>query len=360
MTGYLCATPYHIMAATTLASGLCSEDKNILVILDHFSVSDDFAEKIEKCNLFDKVIIYKSNKKTKLNNVKRLVNAFFPPKIMKDLSKFDFDRFFCLALDFIDITYLMKKLEKRGKKCEFAFADDGLGSYLNDNIYNPKRVSEIILKLNGRISYLDKIEKMYVYKPEYVVANKRFVTEKIPQTEKTTAALKNLANAVWKLDIDVDIDGKTLYFEQPYEAGKDFTAREQEFITNIKNTLAVESAIKMHPRSFGDENWKAFDVIESKMPIEAMLMQMDCTPLVMMTNYSTASFATYLFDNLGASDCPTILTFKCIENQDLQLGALIEKFIDKVNKTLPKKSIYLPEDEKELIRIVESIKNTMA
>ncbi|MBQ8606251.1 MAG: hypothetical protein IJ408_05885 [Clostridia bacterium] len=360
MIGYLCATPYHVIAATTLASGKFKDEHNVLVIMDHFSIDEPLVKKIRALGIFNEVHLYKSNKKTKLNNFKRLVNAFFPPRIMRELAKKDFDRFFCFALNFIDITYLIKKINKRSEKCEFAFADDGLGSYINEGIYTPTPTSERILKLNGRLKLLKTVKKLYVYKPDFVIANKEFELDKIPQTEDSVHALRRLVGALWPLDTDVDFDGKILHFEQPYanDPGDKITKEEQALIALIQNEMEAPSCIKMHPRSFGDAKWEHFDVIESKMPMEAMLLQKDCRPCLMTTNFSTASFASFLLDGIGASGVPTLLMVKLVDNKDLKLGELIEKFIDNLNEKLEDRSVFIPSDKDELIRIIEQIKNS--
>ena len=65
MIGFLCATPYHLIAATTIASGEFKDHESVLVLMDHAAnVDEQFIEKIRSADIFSEVHLYKSNKKT--------------------------------------------------------------------------------------------------------------------------------------------------------------------------------------------------------------------------------------------------------------------------------------------------------
>ena len=54
----------------------------------------------------------------------------------------------------------MKRYEKRGIACEFAFGDDGVGTYIRPGIYKPKPISQKLLKLNGRLGLVDRVTRV--------------------------------------------------------------------------------------------------------------------------------------------------------------------------------------------------------
>lgn len=358
MIGFLCATPYHIIAAATIAAGEYKNEKSVLVVMDHAAdVDEAFVSKIRGCNIFTEVYLYKSNNKTKLNNIKRLVNAFIPPRVVKMLAKCRFSRFFCFALDFIDITYLIKKSKKRNPDCEFVFADDGIGSYVNPEIYAPRPVSEKILRLNGRKKYLNDIKKLYVYKPEFVTINTNgYELVKIEQSEESLAALKKLTSTLWPLDTKVELGGKILYFEQPYglDNGDDIVNEEIRMLTEMTEKHSLDAAIKMHPRSTADELWSKFDVIRSKIPFEAMLIQQACQPLVFMSNCSTALFSCYLLDGIG-DGCETVMVYDLVDMPGALSNLPFINLKNIINEKAGCERIHMPESESELDDIFSSL-----
>lgn len=358
MIGFLCATPYHIMVAITMATGEFADKKAVLVIMDHAAnFNEEFVKKVEGLGIFEKVLLYKSNKKTKLNNIKRLVNAFFVPKLVRDLAKMDFSHFFCLALNFIDAAYLVKRYEKRGINCEVCFADDGIGTYVSKTIYVPKKVSTLILKLNGNMKYLYKIKKLYAYKPELIVVEDRFELVKIVQNSHTASELRRAMGVLWPIDTDIDMGGKILYFEQPYgdTEGGEVVFDEIRLLGLVTKTNGMGACIKMHPRSTYESLWADFDIIKSKIPFEAMLAQIECSPLMYMSNCSTALFSCYFLDTLDSKAPSTVMLNRMLTFPGPDSNKRFAKFTARINECFPEGSIFAPESEDELLKVTAQI-----
>ncbi len=358
MIGFLCATPYHIMAAMTMATGMYSDKKAVLVVMDHASGFDEqFIEKIEGLGIFYKVYLYKSNNKTKLNNIKRLINAFFPPKLVRDLSKMPFENFFCLALNFIDAAYLIKHFEKRGTNCEVAFADDGIGTYVSTTIYKPKKISEIILKLKGNTKYLKKIKRLFVYRPELVVVESGYELVKIEQNDTTAQKLKHAMSVLWPLDTQVDVGGKIVYFEQPYPEGKYDGVVEAEvaLLKIVTEESGLEACIKMHPRSNAEATWSDFYIMKSKIPFEAMLLQMESSPMMYMSNCSTALFSSYFLDTLDGAETNTVMLSRVINFLSSAVDNAFAEFVAIINRNFSNGNIYSPNNKDELFKVLSDI-----
>lgn len=359
MIGFLCATPYHIMVAITMATGMYADKKSVLVVMDHAANFDEkLIEKIRSLNIFYDVKLYKSNNKTKLNNLKRLFNAVFVPRLVRDLSKTNFEKFFCLALNFIDAAYLIKKFKKRGINCEVAFADDGIGSYVSTTIYKPRKISEIILKFNGNAKYLGEIKRVFVYRPELVVVDFGKELVEIEQTEKSTAELKRAISVLWPLDSDVDAGGKIMYFEQPYGSAEyDYVIEEEiSILKEVLTTVPVKACIKMHPRSNAEKMWSDFDIIKSKIPFEAMLLQQTCNPLMYMSNCSTALFSSYLISSFAdASNNAVMLNQMPGLSMSDSGTAALNAFVLQVNDKYKNGNIYSPKSKEELMDTVNKI-----
>lgn len=358
MVGYLCATPFHITAAITMQSGMFADEKGTLIILNHFDVGNGLIDRIKETGVFEKVILFENSYKTKLDNFKRLVNAFIPATTMRDIAnKTDFSHFVCFALDFIDLTYVMKRYEKRGISCEFSFGDDGIGTYIREGIYRPKVISHKLLKLNGRLKYVDKVSRLYTYKPEFMVANKSYDIKPIEQSEAACDKRRKAVSAIWPLNEEVNIDGGVLYLEQPNENDLDSADQkiEQDSLQAAIDALGVHSVVKMHPRSSAEEQWRKFGLLKSKMPYEVMLLQKRCAPALMMTVSSTALFSAYMFDDLPAADCPSVLLYKLMIHQESSLSGAMNDFCEMINRSQPQKRIFNPENKNQLLELIASL-----
>jgi len=315
MICYFCATPFHITAAITMQSGMFAEEEATLVVLDHFNAEAALLDRIRSTGIFKEVLLYDNNYRTKLDNLKRLVGAFMPCGFMRRLAnKTNFSHFICFALDFIDLTYVMKRYEKRGIACEFAFGDDGVGTYIRPGIYKPKPISQKLLKLNGRLGLVDRVTRVYTYKPAFMAANREYDVQPILQSEEACRRRREAVQVIWPVGDDAPIDGNILYFEQPHENGEDCEVMriEQRSLRTAVDKLSVGAVIKMHPRSEEEAAWQDFTILKARMPYEVMLLQKQCAPALMMTVSSTALFSTYLFDDLPAASCPAVLLYKLL------------------------------------------------
>lgn len=309
MIGYLCATPYHIMAAVTMASDMFAEEDSTLIVLDHFNIDETLIEKIRKTGIFTDVLLFKSNNKSLMNKAKRFYNAFVPHPLMRSLAKRkDFTHFFCFALDFINISYLIQSFRKNGANCQFSFAEDGIGSYINESLYHPNKLASLLIQLNGRANALEAIQSLYIYKPEYAVVNKEFELVKIKQSPKTYETLRCFVSEIWPFEEEVDFKDSIVYFEQPKEnpeENKDVTT-EQNAIRKAEELLGAHAFVKLHPRSYENESWANFDTLKTRIPFEAIFLQTDFQPKLFLTDNSTAVFSPYMLDGDAELHCKTI------------------------------------------------------
>ena len=359
MIGYFCATPFHITAAITMQSGMFAAEPATLVILNHFNVDEELLERIRSTGIFEQVLLYDNNYRTKTDNFKRFMNAFFPVKFMRDLAnKTAFSHFVCFALNFIDLTYMIKRYEKRGIACEFAFGDDGVGTYIRPGIYRPKPLSEKLLRLNGRLKWVDEVKRVYAYKPDFMVANREYDVQPIQQSEEACAARRKAVRIIWPVSDVAAIDGNVLYFEQPHEdgAGSEVAKIELASLRLAVDRLGAQGVIKMHPRSMEEALWKDFNVLKAKMPYEVMLLQKQCAPALMMTVSSTALFSTYLFDDLPAASCPAVMLYKLMPQAPGSLSAQLDELCRTINEAQPSPCIFPVENREELEHFLENRK----
>jgi len=356
--GYFCATPLHILSAATMQGGMFAGEESMLILLNHFHVDEALLQRIKETGVFTEVMLVENDYRTTVGNVKRLVNAFFPSKPMRYVAKrTSFTHFVCYALDYIDLAYIMSQYKKRGVDCEFSYGDDGLGTYVAP-IHQPKPLARKLLKLNGHLSMLDEVARLYVYKPEYIIVDHHLDVQPILQDEAACRTRRQAAAHIWPLQEKVDIDGGILYFEQPNPLDAEGSDRqiEQAMLQRAVETLGAHAVVKMHPRSDADSAWSAFGVLRTKMPYEVLLQQAQCVPKMIMTISSTALFTTYLFDDLSAEPCPAILLYKMMQYVNPASCKAISELCQRINAAQDKPRIFVPETDEELQQILETMK----
>lgn len=358
MNCFFCATPYHIIASITLASGKFAAEESMLVVLNHFDIDEAMVQRIRDTGVFKEVLLYNSNNKTKWNKAKRLANVFVPDRVMHRLAnQLAFSHCVFFALDFLNLAYMVKRYEKRGIDCEFAFGDDGIGAYLNVSCYHPKNSVARLLKLTGRLSALESVKKLLVYKPELMVENRDFVLERIPQSPEIYVKLQQAVSKIFVMESDMDVNHAILYFEQPVDsaASRENAQEEQRLLKLAMEKKNLKAVVKMHPRSTCEALWNDFPIMKTKIPFEAMVLQKNYAPAVMMSNCSTAMFSVYLLDNLPVGKCPSIFLNRLIPHQNERFNKAMERYFDLLNSGEETANLYSPSGEEEFTALLEKL-----
>lgn len=359
MNGYFCATPFHITAAITMQSGMFADEDGMLILLNHFGADEALVERIRSTGVFKEILVIENDYRTLWGNVKRALNVFFPVKPMRFVAnKTAFSRFVCFALDYMDLAYIMQRYRRRGIDCAFSFGDDGIGTYIAEGIFKPKDIAAKLLRLCGRLDELSRVTRVYAYKPAFMVANTAYDVQPILQTEEACRCRREAVCTIWPLEERPPIDGGILYFEQPNEEDKDNAdqAIEQAALAKATATLDTHAVVKMHPRSLEEEAWRAFEVLKTKMPYEVMLLQQQCAPAMMMTVSSTALFSTYLFDDLVAATCPSVLLYRQMVHVNTVQAAALDELVERINAASDNPCIFAPKTAAELEALLNSIR----
>lgn len=358
MNCFFCATPYHIIASMTLAAGTLSGEESTLVVLDHFNTDPGLLDRIRKTGIFREVILFHSNNKTNFNKAKRLFSVVCPDRLMRRLAhKTSFSHCIFFALDFLNLGYMTKIYRRRGIPCEFAFGDDGIGAYLNAECYRPKALVVKLLKASGRYNALQCVKDLYVYKPELMVENTDFALRKIDQSKRTYEIVKKAVSQIFILGPDADVNNAILYFEQPgtTEASSENIEVEKKVLRFAVERLNARAIVKMHPRSTSEALFKEFEIMKTKIPFEAMVLQQDCAPVMMLSNCSTAMFSMYLLDNLPVAECPSVFLNRYVPNQNERFNVALEKYRKLVDRDGESARIYTPLDDLQLQTLFDKI-----
>ena len=346
-TYYICATPYHIIAASTLACGNFKDSQAKLLVMPHFVLSEEMIETLRQSGIYSSVEVYNYSNKSKLQNLKRLFNAFIPDrKIFKIAHDKNTERVVFFALDFIDAAYLVKK------GCEVVFGDDGIGAYINGNCYKPRPRPVKVLKMKHQLELLEKITKLYVYKPDYVLSNRHLDLVEIQQSPDITTRITELVSKLWPVE-DVEISNSILYFEQPREDNSASLIKELKYVDKAKEVSGKDIYVKMHPRStYRARYQQKYQVLDTNAPFEAMILQDKTKFDLMMTFTSTAIFVPFLINNSYSHYTKAILMQTIVDGAR---GISFEQLVDKIKENNPECEIYFPKDEEEFNEILKNV-----
>ncbi len=358
MNCFVCATPYHLIASVVLASGSFCGSDSTLVLLDHFAVEEDMLARIRSTGVFKEVILYKSNNKSLWNKVKRFTNVFFPDKTVRYLAnETRFDHCIFFALDYLNLGYIAKSYRKRGIECEFAFGDDGIGTYVDANCYAAKPLVKKLLKLTGRLADEQAVKTLYVFKPELMVENTHYQAKKILQNGQVFEKVRRAVSEIFQFGQTADISGKILYFEQlsgPENEDPNWPV-EQRLLRKAEEILQADSVVKMHPRSTGEALWKDFAVLKTRIPFEAMALEECCKPRMIMSNNSTAMITAYLLDGLPVSECPAVFLCKLLPAVKEDVNAAMERCFQILKPAEGESMLYVPQTEEELQTLLQKL-----
>lgn len=358
MVGYLCATPYHIMAAITMASGMFKAEKSTIIIMDHMSDAEELSQRVRSTGIFEDVILYRNNRRTKSNTLKHFWYLLSPAKLIRRQAwQTKYTRFICFALNFADLSYVIKAYQSRGLYCEFAFGDDGIGTYVDSNCYKPRKIVRFILWIHRRLSLLDHVKRLYVYKPKYMFENQAYEVIPIQQNKESIEELKRAVRQIWPLDIDPKLIQSVLYLEQPNRrtAAKNSHNNEKQLLTLAASKLNLPIFIKIHPRTLC-QTWDThFSVLKSKLPFEALIIQEEQPPILMMTVNSTAPFSQYLIDALPQTACHIVLLRNLLYKENNSASDTIEKFCKCLNAHEENSPVYIPNSIKEFETFLECL-----
>lgn len=280
----MCATPYHIINAINIVK--MEECEADIVLYNHFKDSSELIDRIRKTGIFNEVVLFNENNYSFKHKCKRFINAFFPSRLIRSIAnKKMYDKIVFFSLDFINIAYIIRKYMRKNINCEFAYGDDGIGTYMDSSAYNPSPIVSKILKFNGNKKWLGKIHDLYVTTPQ-LINNTIYNLHEIKCDIENIEYIKKL----WYIDTN-DIRCKYVYLQEPIPGSREL----DEKVINIleKNVGEKEYIIKLHPR---EQDWQLEknNIIDSQIPFERVTADINEETLTLISICSTAAITPIL------------------------------------------------------------------
>ena len=350
---YFCATPLHVINAVNMLLTCDSASQADIYVYNHFSDSQRLTEALGNTGIFEKCVYLDENVNSIRAKIRRLFHCFYPCAQIRDIKKngFKYDKAVFFSLDQINMSYLIKK----GRDCEFYYGEDGLGSYINPDIYVPKGERALILKLTGRMKYLERVKGLYVHNPELLIANRSYKAKKIEKTDFSGGEMKRILEILWPIEQGkINPERNVIYFEEPVrEIFKTDAAEAEKALTEfVKESFGQEKFyIKKHPRMIKTSREQGF-ALDLDAPFERIMGHWELDKTVLISVVCTAALQPTL---LCGKNPVMIFLYKMFLNQDDVLYAVWEKFFEKLQELYGEQMrIYLPSSFEELKEAVNS------
>lgn len=321
-----CTTPFQIMAAICLMK--VKKFKADLYILNQFKQADKVANRIQKENIFEKIIVvddmgikdrYLSHKNFVDSRLKLATTYLHVKEIAESILIPDthYDEMYVSTQTYVPrliYFYLIKKKENTN----LVYFDDGEGSYDNDKAFVPKLSDRWIrLLLFGKKS-CERVKTKYLYSPElYFRLHPQRVGEdvrKIPCIWRDEDA-KKLLERIFSLSDETKISEPVIFIDTLRDS---LSVSMNEMVDSALKILSSRFGkdriiIKKHPRDFDnrDEGYKYYQ--HNGIPFEAVCAQIDIGKKLMVVIRSTAAVMPKL---LLEEEPYVIMLYKMIEGSE--------------------------------------------
>lgn len=350
MIGFFGTTPYHILLSMSMALNDFKGHDTCLVVFKRFKNSETIIEKLKEKKVFNKIVALDTHDfdKWKVWN-RRYRMFFFYPEFQKLAKGNTFEEFIFFAPDFLEVSYMIKLLEKKSPLCKFSFGEDGIGTYLNENIYVPSDRGKKWLRLLNRMKYLNKIDNIYVKHPKLMFNQSRYSISSI--CSNMTEELKSMILFIWPHNFE--LDNGILFLQQPFfEDEKWELAKIQEDILgDLAFRFGKNVNVKLHPRTSHYDSTLPINYLPDRGLVESLFLKSPDIRTIVGIN-STALFSSYL---LWGTVTPIVSLINL--TNDVALTKHMEKFLSAFEKEfkLAGGKIYIPKDYDDLYKIFEII-----
>ncbi len=297
MICFFCATPYHIMVCLNMALYQFKNKKKCLVIFNHFK-NYSFVSKIcEQTGVFVRVVVVETNNLGAIENWNRRYHTFFLYRSLDRLcNNYVFEKLIFFVIDPLNVSFVIKKVLAKNSGCEMCLAEDGLGSYISHDIYQPKEKVLFWLRFLGRIQYYEKLSYIFLLHPEFLTNKPNYEVRKISQKGFVVPEFKKIISQLFNCQKMPECD--FILLQQPLVQDRNdlkTVSESQDSLfklidAKMKNKRAY---IKIHPRTKSFVQLKNIKELDQISPFETMIDE-KINRSTIVTVYSTAAFTPYM------------------------------------------------------------------
>ncbi|NBI70635.1 hypothetical protein D3Z50_06105 [Clostridiaceae bacterium] len=353
MTCFFCATPYHVLLASIMKITYLKKETAELILYNHFKGAYALYENLKRTTLFSNVYFINENNYTLFNKLKRAFHIVFPDSVVKRVAKrCVYNEIVFFAIDFLSASYIIREYNKRNLACIFSYGEDGIGTYMDPGIYSPSPKTAFMLKITGRLRWLDRIHNIYVLEPKLLQSNfnKQIQLICLPAFLDSEGYL----NILWP-ERRKDKIGSVVYLQEPFVED-----RNQKEVTDEKNVVEIcqaivgdsEFTIKLHPRT---RNYRVNSkhIVKTSIPFECLLKPQELDDKIIISIMSTAAITPGL---LYQRRPYIIFLYKLFP--EIPFDSKIQKFLDCLTGLpLYSEKVFIPHDINEMIHVLKELRN---
>ncbi len=330
--GYFCATPLHILNAVTMRLTTDKQGEARLYVYDHFADASRMVQALEGLGLFDRVVLYENNTLSFGGKCRRALWGVLPHPVIRPLltGVFPFDKVVFFALDALTMTQLMR----HGRECAFYYGEDGIGSYINPQLYQASRISRCLLRLTGRYGYLSRIRGLYLHAPALRVVKDSLPVYPMERVSFSHGAMASVLEALWPVEEStIDTSRRVVYFREPLHElfGTDLSALEEQALRMAGEAFGAQGVyIKNHPRmATGAEDDRT---LPCGAPYERLMGLWNQEEAVLLSVISTAALQPLL---LAGQRPFMIFLYRMALSEDAPLRRLWDGFFNNLRQQYP-------------------------
>ncbi len=298
--GFYCDTVYHLLVALSMGTHEFKNEEKILFLAPHFKNPEKIIFSLKnKVKVFDYVVVLQDHIYDRWAIVHRRLRYFFFYPMVKAASKeYNFTNFILFTCHPQLIALFAKWILKYNPSCRLSLGEDGLASYINQNMYQypSTKKAKFLFALNGLHKFYEEVNEMYVFEPRLVQNINNYKLKKLQKPDFRDPFFKNIADTLFAKEIVPNV--QFLVLQQPFNTK---IAQEQKY-DDIQNRMlgyladySDSVAVKMHPQSQGSFSARSkIKYYHSTTPFE-MSMTPEIEQIVLTTLFSTAVFTPYLF-----------------------------------------------------------------
>jgi len=357
---FICENPFQIMVALIMKYQMYANSIADIIVTDRASGMENRYYNLKKIKQFRNVM-YVTTKKCYIKEKKYLF-YFNQMKcmfcgcnllIINELP-YDYDEIFALGVTCI-VNAITRKMQSLNQEPKVNLVDEGFGCYTEHyrkylfGFHKGRHILQAFSKLlNSKKSALSLVQSLYLFQPEMCLWNPPFEITKIHEPDfKTYPALKDIINHVF------DYHNQCKDYDKPFLFFEDCTYQDTgdnidfEIVMSLAKSIGKNNMIvKLHPRTQVNRFEPLGIAVNNKkgVPWEVIAMNMEDGDKRIFMTISSSSVITYRL--LFKKSFKSMLLFKCIEREKLQVDNSLINFLENFAEKFPD-DLYIPNNLEE-------------
>lgn len=370
---FICNTPYQLLIAAHMAENMFTGDITDVILSNHFSGTKEIAERINKEKLVFRHAYYVesfefSRRKGKYQRTRLKNRVLYGINIKHELGNFielieTYDEMYIANYEcFTELVFNYIRRYMNSKIKVFSF-EDGYGSLCDDWMIHVAEVEKSSARkwFDRRMLNLwytpEVYAGYYVLKPDYLSFDVPCHVMKIKELPLKNLMFLDKINRIfgYKAEECDNYENKVILFEESAQAeGIEFSG-DIETADGIADIVGEENIIvKRHPRNtkdrFAEAGYKTNK--NTWIPWEVIILNQDVSNSIMIAIGCSSIITSHILKNINQK---SIYLFRYVDNPVLK--KCHKDFIKKIHDDY--KIFYIPEDEEEMLKIVEKLKLEM-